>query len=296
MHRTHSFAFLVAATIAFSVTMIPRAASASPGTCTCNSGCHESPGMCIQKVFCSVGYLPSCGYRGGDGGAPECPKIGYLSCDGTCTCVPVPGGCEVFPDAEYCDSGPKDSSTDGVVDVDSSFPDTTTETTPPPDTPDGCVPMTCPPGTKAIAVPGECDPFCANPCGSPEFGCKGFFGTECKDGFCVPKCLTKPCAACTKCSVGTGTCEDDGSCSDGGDGGGEGSSDTSSSDSSSSDGAGDDTSLDSSPPGDGGGDELAQGDTGGCGCNVPGGTTAAELGLVAAAAALVVLVSRRRRS
>jgi MYXO-CTERM domain-containing protein len=277
----------VAAALAFAATSVvaPNEADAAPGTCKCNSGCHANPGQCLTGSACNVGYAPACGFRSPDAGA-DCPKTDYISCNGTCSCTPIPGFCETIGGAEFCDAGPPDT---GLPDTempdtrdsappdtempdtrDSALPDTempdTLDTAVPPDTEmpdtrdsalpdtadtmdtmdtldtrdtapvDACMPLECPTGTKTIVVAGECDPYCAQPCGGGEFKCAGLAGTVCMDGFCVPKgpdggisCLTTGCGdagSCMRCNLTDGVCfEDPTRCVDGGpigDGGGTG--------------------------------------------------------------------------
>lgn len=157
---------------------------------------------------------------------------------------------------------------------------------------DTCVPLKCPTGTRAESIPGECNPYCAQPCGTGEFKCSALPGTECKDGFCVPKCLLTGCDACRRCNLGEGTCVEDPTKCDGGIG--------DASDSSS------DAFLDF----DTGTTDATFGDTrdpfvdpdfdfygtqGGCGCGAPG-SAADRAALLAASVALTsVLMARRRR-
>lgn len=86
-------ALVVAAVVA------PSSAMAQ-GRCRCNSGCHQYPGQCVQSGSsgCESGYAPFCGTRAGD-----CPRVGFVSCNGECTCVRI---------------GPTDA---GAVDVPASF-------------------------------------------------------------------------------------------------------------------------------------------------------------------------------
>jgi MYXO-CTERM domain-containing protein len=56
------------------------------GTCRCNNGCHAIPSQCVQGSGCEPGYAPFCGNR-----ASTCPHMGWVSCSGDCTCVPIPG-------------------------------------------------------------------------------------------------------------------------------------------------------------------------------------------------------------
>ena len=360
--KTLSHALLIGFLAAGATLGAPRIAEAAPGTCKCNNGCHGNPGQCIQGNGCSIGYAPSCGVRISETGVSECPKAGYISCNGTCICTPIPGYCETIGGAEFCDAGPPDTGTD--TGKDSSVPDTSVADTFGADTfvadtfvadtfvadtfvadtfvadtfvadtfvddtfvadtfvadtfvPDSCVPLECPPGTSSIAVPGQCDPFCAQPCGAGEFKCSGLVGTECKSGFCVPKCLTSGCPDCKRCSLGDGLCFDDDTACD------AGAPDGSSTDGAVTDGSGGDgTSGDGTVGEDTGGsgdgtvedtganvdgstsadtgevfgnpDELA-GDTGGCGCSVPGTENDNGIAAFGAAAGLALVLARRRR-
>jgi MYXO-CTERM domain-containing protein len=217
-----------------SVSALPATASAAPGTCKCNSGCHANPGQCVKGAACNVGYAATCGYRTG---AAACPMVGYISCDGTCACTPIPGFCDTIGGAEYCDSGVKDTGPPDTFVPDTFVPDTFVPDTFVPDTfvpdtfvpdtfvpdtfvppTDTCVPLECPPMTKTIGLPGECDPYCAPAAGGGEFKCSVYPGTVLVDGFCVPKCLTvgNTCADCQRCSLGDGKCFDDLTACDGG--------------------------------------------------------------------------------
>ena len=62
--------------------------AAAQGRCSCNSGCHQYPGQCVQRsaTGCDPGFAPFCGTR-----SSTCPNTGWVSCDGDCTCVRVPG-------------------------------------------------------------------------------------------------------------------------------------------------------------------------------------------------------------
>lgn len=79
---------LIAAAVLASLLSHPADASAQ-GRCSCNSGCHQYPGQCVQRsaTGCDPGYAPFCGTR-----ASTCPNTGWVSCNGECTCVRVPGG------------------------------------------------------------------------------------------------------------------------------------------------------------------------------------------------------------
>lgn len=284
-----------------SVVFVPSIARAAPGTCKCNNGCHANPGQCLQGNACSVGYEPTCGFRAADGGAPVCPNLSYISCNGNCTCEPVPGYCETIGGAEYCDAGPDTSVPDAPMDT--SVTDTATDA--PKSDGDACVPLTCPPSTKTLVVAGYCDPYCAMPCGTGEFKCPG--ALKCIDDFCIPgttstsadggdagfsSCLlpgAPPCGTCRLCSLGDGTCFDNPACSDGGTDGSPDGADT----------AEEDTQLvfDTSI-----GDDTGTGegttpttDDGGCGCSLPGGSSRDDLIALGVAAALLVMLRHRSR-
>ncbi len=312
--RSRWYALAFAGALGLGVAWAPSIASASPGTCKCNSGCHANPGQCVKGNGCSLGYAPTCGYRSESSGAPVCPKVGYLSCNGTCECVPIPNFCETVGGAEYCDAGPPDTGAPDTYEPpdtyveDTYVEDTYVEDTYVPPPVDSCVPLACPAGTKGVAVPGECDPFCAQPCGGGEFKCAGLFGTTCVDGFCVPDCLITGCAACQTCGLGDGKCFESGC---GEDAGGDGATTTDAAapgdDTGSSGGDGGSSPGDSTvAPGDAsGGASDAQGSAqsplvdgpveqdGGCGCRV-GARTSSE-GLAAAAMGIGALIVARRR-
>lgn len=212
---------LVAASVVWSaaVFLAPTPAAAAPGTCKCNNGCHANPAQCVKAAGCNIGYAPSCGFRTGDGGIPECPKTDYISCNGDCTCVPIPGFCETVGGAEYCDAGPEptpdtgpgdtgpadtgapldsgvapDSSTPDTTVVDSSVPDTTATDSGTPDTttPDTIVPDSVVPDSAAVDsapdgatdtfVPDSCVPLACPP-GTKSVPIPG----EC-DPYCAPPC------------------------------------------------------------------------------------------------------------
>jgi MYXO-CTERM domain-containing protein len=77
------------------------------GRCSCNSGCHQYPGQCVQGsgTGCDPGFAPFCGTR-----ATSCPNTGWVSCNGDCTCVRVYSG-----DAGAADAG---ATTDRGASVD----------------------------------------------------------------------------------------------------------------------------------------------------------------------------------
>ncbi|MGZ3420475.1 MAG: hypothetical protein ACXVEE_21545 [Polyangiales bacterium] len=331
MRSVHRLFGIAVFTVGLSLVGSPSTAMAAPGTCKCNSGCHANPGQCVKGTGCGVGYAPSCGYRDGDAGA-MCPMVGYISCNGDCSCVPIPGFCETVGGADYCDSGVPDSGTtdsgvkdgsvgdsstgvDSGIKTDSAVTDTgkppTDSGKPPADsgtTVDSCVPLDCPMGTKTVVVPGECDPFCAQPCGGGEFKCSAHFTCDTSTGFpgfCVPDCLLpgKTCdpAKCESCDISStsptaGTCFADLSTC-GGDGGADGSDldGAATDDGGATDGS---TDLDGAAADDAGdGTNFADADTGnngGCGCTIPR-TERSDLGLAAVAAGLALIAARRRK-
>lgn len=156
---------------------------------------------------------------------------------------------------------------------------------------DSCVPKMCPAGTHTTAIPGECNPYCAQPCGMGEFKCSALPGTECKDGFCIPVCLLTGCGACLRCNVGDGKCVDDPAKCDGGISDADAGSDTfldfdtGTPDATFADAR--DPFLDP--------DFDPYGTQGGCGCDVPGSTDD-HAALAAAAVALTCVLMTRRRS
>lgn len=91
------------ALIAFVVaTSLPAVASAQ-GRCSCNNGCHQYPGQCVQpgSSGCESGFAPFCATRAG-----TCPNASWVSCGGECTCV------RITPlDAGVPDAGRTDAST-----------------------------------------------------------------------------------------------------------------------------------------------------------------------------------------
>lgn len=94
--RIHVLATLVSLTFA----MLPATASAQ-GRCSCNSGCHMFPGQCVQpgSSGCESGFAPFCATR-----ASSCPRTGWVSCSGDCTCVRITPADAGFPDAGSTDA------------------------------------------------------------------------------------------------------------------------------------------------------------------------------------------------
>lgn len=74
---------VVLAAAALSLAPSPVAAQ---GRCSCNRGCHQYPGQCVQpgSSGCEAGFAPFCGTR-----ADSCPNVGWVSCGGDCTCVRI---------------------------------------------------------------------------------------------------------------------------------------------------------------------------------------------------------------
>lgn len=103
--------FILAASLLLSLLAHPSA-SAAQGRCSCNNGCHQYPGQCVQRggTGCDPGFAPFCGTRGA-----TCPNASWVSCSGECTCVRVPGG---------GDGGVLDASTGDLGGADVSAPPT----------------------------------------------------------------------------------------------------------------------------------------------------------------------------
>lgn len=72
--------------VAFALTALLPARASAQGRCSCNSGCHMYPGQCVQpgSSGCEAGFAPFCSTR-----AESCPRSGWVSCGGECTCVRV---------------------------------------------------------------------------------------------------------------------------------------------------------------------------------------------------------------
>jgi MYXO-CTERM domain-containing protein len=198
------------------VVAAPREAAAQ-GTCRCNRGCHNFPGQCVQSgTGCAAGYAPFCGTR-----ADAC-QTGWVSCNGTCTCVRIPGYDAGVPptDVPGVDvSMPTDTGTpvDTGFPVDASVPtdlgtpvdvgprpDTgmPTDTGPRPDTgapvdrpviPGEDVPVSMPDGAVPFdrpVVPGEDVP----PPQDAGFAPDGAPACVCPGGLCIAgRCITERC-------------------------------------------------------------------------------------------------------
>ena len=250
----------------------PSIALADPGTCMCNDGCHAFPGQCTHSNGCSPGYAPQCGER-----STTCPEVGWISCDGTCTCVAIPGwdaGASGDGGSSSSDagSGSKDGGSSGGSDGGVSPPPDgggtyTDAGLPPPGNDAGC---NCPTGTKCVGP----DDFCASPCGHGEFPCPP--SEVCTQGYCVPVCEIFTCKAPLLCDLSTGNCSSDPNA--GADGGSI-------------------SALDGGDFADGGEGGLGAqdaGDTSGCGCRSVGSRTTGAASALAMLG-LVALAARRAR-
>ncbi len=102
LDRHHVLATLLA--LAFAT--LPATASAQ-GRCSCNSGCHMFPGQCVLpgSSGCESGFAPFCATR-----AASCPRTGWVTCSGDCTCVRITPA-----DAGFADAGATDASSPGDV-------------------------------------------------------------------------------------------------------------------------------------------------------------------------------------
>ena len=71
---------------AFGLTASLSAVASAQGRCSCNRGCHQFPGQCVQagSAGCESGFAPFCGTR-----PTTCPNASWVSCSGECTCVRV---------------------------------------------------------------------------------------------------------------------------------------------------------------------------------------------------------------
>ena len=275
-HRSFALAVGLAASV-FGATLAGEALG-DPGTCQCNDGCHSFPGQCTHSNGCNVGYAPVCGTRP----TGTCPKVGWVSCDGTCTCEPIAGF-----DAGAGSSGTTSSSgastssgTTSSGGSSGSLGGSFIDASVPPPLPDAG-PCSCPNGNACTGCAGA-DNFCASPCSPTEFPCSG--GQACVQGFCVPVCCVSACVAPALCDPGSGECT--------GDDGGAGST------------FGNGSNGGSVNQGDGSfaGGEGGLGDQGsggvgggGCGCVVADGRGGSVLGGVLAALFGVAFASRRRR-
>ncbi len=118
--RHHGLAALFAFAMAAS---LPTAASAQ-GRCSCNNGCHQYPGQCVQpgSSACEAGFAPFCETR-----ASSCPNVGWVSCGGACTCVrisPLDAGTPVDVPASMDTGTPTDAPPprDVPATMDTGFP------------------------------------------------------------------------------------------------------------------------------------------------------------------------------
>lgn len=80
------WAHLLWALLAVAPASLRPTAAAAQGRCSCNRGCHQFPGQCVQSGSsgCEAGFAPFCGTR-----ANSCPNAGWVSCNGECTCVRI---------------------------------------------------------------------------------------------------------------------------------------------------------------------------------------------------------------
>jgi MYXO-CTERM domain-containing protein len=80
------WAHLLWALLAMASVSLRPTAAASQGRCSCNRGCHQFPGQCVQSGSsgCEAGFAPFCGTR-----ANSCPNAGWVTCSGECTCVRI---------------------------------------------------------------------------------------------------------------------------------------------------------------------------------------------------------------
>lgn len=290
---------LVAAAVVVASLAHPAPAQAQ-GRCACNRGCHQYPGQCVQPNGgggCDPGFAPFCGTR-----ATSCPNMGWVSCDGACTCVRVygsdagaPDATPGTPDAAPADLGGADApaalvdapardvapSADGSARVDSG-PVVTGDA--------GCV---CPAGAciDGACVTERCRyfPELGFKCAAPRTTCRLIDG----EAYCVPLCAAVSCAAgefcdesssglCVRDECATMTCPTGTSCRRnqcGNDDGG--------------------VARDAAGPADtGGADASGAGMTAGgdgCGCRAAGPTRAAAAAWWGVAALMMVIRRRRRR-
>jgi MYXO-CTERM domain-containing protein len=130
-----------------SFSLLPSVAGAQ-GRCSCNRGCHQYPGQCVQpgSSGCEAGFAPFCGTR-----ADSCPNAGWVSCGGDCTCV------RVSPlDAGVADAGASDSAVSDGGTAGSDRPDggASLDVVAPPDAPtalDVSSPMDTPATADAVS-------------------------------------------------------------------------------------------------------------------------------------------------
>lgn len=136
---------LFAATLALSqlFALATPSQALAQGTCSCNNGCHARPGQCVMNGGngCAAGYAPFCETR-----ATSCPTMGWVSCSGSCACVPIPGydagtppDASMPPDAPVSESSvPPDGPVSDVARVDAPV----SESSVPPDAPASDAPAT----------------------------------------------------------------------------------------------------------------------------------------------------------
>lgn len=221
------------AMMATGIILIPVHARAQTGTCECNMGCHARPGQCVIRNNCLTGYAPFCGVR-----AESCPQMGWVSCNGMCYCVAIPGFDAGVRDAAGTDATSTDVAGPDVPGTDATGTDATRmDATPPPDarsdvasidapgmdapaadaprmdapaeeTADTPMPPACPDG---VVVEGVC--YTERCEYQMEIGwvCRTR-GTECRliDGnpWCIPMCVARTCAVGEYCDPTMGCVTD----------------------------------------------------------------------------------------
>ncbi len=197
------------------IAIIPRTSEAQ-GVCRCNMGCHARPGQCVIAVesACGAGYAPFCGTR-----TASCPMMGWVSCDGTCSCVPIPGW-----DGGTADVVGVDTVGTDVVGMDTVRPDVAgtdvvgadivTTDSPGTDVIPGADTLVldaaeCPDG---VVIEGMCfrercvwhGTEIGWACATPRTGCRIIAGTP----YCIPRCLGVTCAAGEFCDPDDGCTAD----------------------------------------------------------------------------------------
>ena len=170
----------LAALFAFAMTAALPSAASAQGRCSCNNGCHQYPGQCVQpgSSACEAGFAPFCETR-----ATSCPNMGWVSCGGACTCVritPLDAGTPTDVPASMDTGTPTDASPprDVPASMDTGFPvdaPMSMDVRPPADVPAS---MDAPAGSDALvstdvrpsgdAPPGADAPLADRPVSSPD--------------------------------------------------------------------------------------------------------------------------------
>lgn len=182
----------LAALFALAISAALPSAAYAQGRCSCNNGCHQYPGQCVQpgSSSCEAGFAPFCETR-----AESCPRTGWVSCGGTCTCVRVtpldagtPGDVPTVMDTGVSADVPRPRDVPASMDL--GFPADApvfTDARPPADAPasmdarvgsDVLVSMDAPSGSDVLvstdvrpagdAPPGADAPLVDRPTGSPD--------------------------------------------------------------------------------------------------------------------------------